>query len=190
MSRTLPWSSDMVFFFFIQSTGGIAPSINSSEYLRRIPILSMYICVHDLSLFEQHQYSEHGTVAANHYCTWIPQLGATVEVANCQGKLTLSIALRRKPTFRSWSLQRITSLKPGRISALLIPTSAPVTGRTMAPHPSTEATCCRWGDKRKKHPHVNRKQGTGGCRTWQRRRKKMLNRNLGEPIWTSEGHRI
>ncbi len=56
--------------------------------------------------------------------------------------LTLSISLSRSPTFRSWSLQMMTSRRPGRISALLIPTSAPVTGRTMPPTELGTATCC------------------------------------------------
>ena len=127
-------------------------------------------CVRDfLSLFEQHQYSEHGrlNITVESAITCQPLL--PVEVARRSGPLTLSMALSRKPTFLSWSLQRITSRRPGRISALLMPMSAPVTGRTMPPNPDTEATCCmvvgkhqrRQGaggvDGRRKHPQVKRK---------------------------------
>lgn len=54
------------------------------------------------------------------------------------------MALSRSPTFLSWSLQRIISRSPGRISALLMPTSAPVTGRTMAPTPELEGSATCW----------------------------------------------
>lgn len=64
-----------------------------------------------------------------------------------QCSLTLSMERSRSPTFPSWSLQRMISRSPGRISALLMPTSAPVTGRTIPPTPELEdsATCCREG---------------------------------------------
>lgn len=60
--------------------------------------------------------------------------------------LTLSMDLSRSPTFLSWSLQRMTSRSPGRISALMMPMSAPVTGRTIPPTPELEgAATCWWG---------------------------------------------
>ena len=83
-----------------------------------------------------------------------------VRVCVCES-LTLSMALSRSPTLPSWSLQSTTSLRPGRISARLTPTSAPVTGRTMPPSmppsPGDRDTCCT---------------GEGG-REWCRRRDNM-----------------
>lgn len=65
--------------------------------------------------------------------------------------LTLSMALSRSPTFPSWSLQRIISRRPGRISALLMPTSAPVTGRTIPPMPEVAGNAtCWWVERGKK----------------------------------------
>lgn len=66
-------------------------------------------------------------------------------------RLTLSMALSRSPTFPSWSLQRIISRRPGRISALLMPTSAPVTGRIIPPIPEVAGNATCWWVEGKKN---------------------------------------
>lgn len=94
----------------------------------------------------------------------------------CDAWLTLSMDLRRRPTFPSWSLQRMISLSPGRISALLMPTSAPVTGRTIPPTPERDGTATCYGGKErpgsKKGEKVLRqveKEQSGGGRGGERR---------------------